>query len=107
MKKILLFSLLSFFFFGCSNTATFTLDATTDHENDLKVFLIKIGEDNSPNGSFTINEREGKFSFSDSIAIPEMHYIVFEKQRENLPVILEPGKITVKIYKDSVITSKM
>ena len=104
MKKLLLFSLLSFFFFGCSNTTTFTLDATTDHENDLKVFFQIYA--NRPR-SFTINEREGKFSFSDSIAIPEMHYIVFDKQRENLPVILEPGKITVKIYKDSVRTSKM
>jgi thiol-disulfide isomerase/thioredoxin len=107
MKKLLLFSLLSFFFFGCSNTTTFTLDATTDHENDLKVFLIKIGDDNSPMAIDSTNVVEGKFSFSDSIAIPEMHYIVFDKQRENLPVILEPGKITVKIHKDSVRTSKI
>lgn len=107
MKKLLLFSLLSFFFFGCSNQTTFTLDATTDHENDLKVFLIKIGDDNRPKAIDSTNVAEGKFSFSDSIAIPEMHYIVFDKQRENLPVILEPGKITVKIYKDSVRTSKV
>ena len=63
MKKILLFFLSSFFFFGCSNTATFTLDATTDHENDLKVFLIKIGEDNSPKAIDSTNVAEGKFSF--------------------------------------------
>ena len=50
---------------------------------------------------------EGKFSFTDSISIPEMHYIVFDKQRENLPVVLEPGTINLKIYKDSIRASKV
>lgn len=107
MKKLLLFPLMSLIFFGCSNSNTFTLNATTDHENDLKVLLIKIGDDNRPKAIDSTNVVEGKFSFSDSIAVPEMHYIVFDKQRENLPVILEPGEITVKIYKDSVKTSKI
>jgi len=98
---------MSLIFFGCSNSNTFTLNATTDHENDLKVLLIKIGDDNRPKAIDSTNVVEGKFSFSDSIAVPEMHYIVFDKQRENLPVILEPGEITVKIYKDSVKTSKI
>jgi len=107
MKKLLLLSLLSLFIFSCSNTSTFTLEATTDHENDLKVLLIKIGDDNRPKAIDSTNVFEGKFSFSDSIAIPEMHYIVFDKQRENLPVVLEPGKITIKIYKDSIKASKI
>tara|TARA_B100000795_G_scaffold240749_1_gene203100 strand:+ start:549 stop:1670 length:1122 start_codon:yes stop_codon:yes gene_type:complete len=107
MKKLLLFPLMSLIFFGCSNSNTFTLNATTDHENDLKVLLIKIGDDNRPKAIDSTNVVEGKFSFSDSIAVPEMHYIVFDKQRENLPVILEPGEITVKIYKDSVKNSKI
>ena len=50
---------------------------------------------------------EGKFSFSDSISVPEMHYVVFDKQRENLPVVLEPGKINLKVYKDSIRASKV
>ena len=107
MKKLLLLPLMSLNFFGCSNSNTFTLNATTDHENDLKVLLIKIGDDNRPKAIDSTNVVEGKFSFSDSIAVPEMHYIVFDKQRENLPVILEPGEITVKIYKDSVKNSKI
>jgi thiol-disulfide isomerase/thioredoxin len=36
-----------------------------------------------------------------------MHYVVFDKQRENLPVVLEPGKINLKIYKDSIRASKV
>ena len=37
---------------------------TTDHENDLKVFLIKIGDDNSPMAIDSTNVvEEGKFSF--------------------------------------------
>jgi thiol-disulfide isomerase/thioredoxin len=33
--------------------------------------------------------------------------VVFDKQRENLPVVLEPGKINLKIYKDSIRASKV
>ena len=36
-----------------------------------------------------------------------MHYVVFDKQRENLPVVLEPGKINLKVYKDSIRASKV
>ena len=36
-----------------------------------------------------------------------MHYIVFENQRENLPVVLEPGTIKVNVYKDSIRSSKV
>jgi hypothetical protein len=97
MKKLLQFSLLTFIFFSCSNSTTFNLEATTDHKNDQKVFLIQIDENNRPQAIDSTLVIEGRFSFSDSIAIPEMHYIVFDKQRENLPVILEPGKITDKI----------
>ena len=46
MKKLLQFSLLTFIFFSCSNSTTFNLEATTDHKNDQKVFLIQIDENN-------------------------------------------------------------
>ena len=107
MKKLLQFSLLSFIFFSCSNSTTFNLEATTDHKNDQKVFLIQIDENNRPKAIDSTLVNEGKFSFSDSISVPEMHYLVFDMQRENLPVILEPGKISVKIYKDSIRSSKV
>ncbi len=107
MKKLLQFYLLTFLFFSCSNSTTFNLEATTDHNNDQKVFLIQIDENNRPKAIDSTLVIEGRFSFSDSISIPEMHYVVFDKQRENLPVILEPGKIIVKVYKDSVRASKV
>lgn len=107
MKRIILLLLFCFTALSCSNSATYTLEANTDHDEDQKVFLIKIGDDNSPKAIDSTIVKQGKFSFTDSITIPEMHYVVFDKQRENLPVILEPGKVNAKIYKDSIRTSKV
>ena len=45
--------------------------------------------------------------FTDSIVVPEMHYIYFENERENLPLVLEPGTIKIEIFKDSMRSSKI
>ncbi len=94
------------FLFSCSNN-TYTINGETDHESNLDVFLVKIGNSNLPVMVDSTIVSQGKFSFTDTISIPEMHYIVFDKQRENLPVILEPGTINLKIYKDSIRASKI
>ena len=46
-----------------------------------------------------------KFSFSDTIGFPEMHYLFFKDIMGNIPLILEPGKINLKIFKDSLSSS--
>lgn len=106
MKKYIYLLIILIFSYSCSNNS-FTLNAETDHENDFNIFLVKIGDSNLPVVVDSTKVLEGKFSFSDSISVPEMHYVVFDKQRENLPVVLEPGKINLKIYKDSIRASKV
>lgn len=107
MKRIVLLLLICFTSIGCSNSSIFSIDATTDHSDNKKVYLIKVGEDNRPSAIDSTEVIEGKFSFTDSIVVPEMHYVYFENERENIPVVLEPGSIKIKIYKDSVRSSKI
>ena len=107
MKRILLLLLICFTSLSCSNNSKFTIEATTDHPNNKKVYLIKVGQNNRPAPIDSTEVVEGKFSFSDSIVVPEMHYVLFENERENIPVVLEPGSIKIKIYKDSVRSSKI
>jgi thiol-disulfide isomerase/thioredoxin len=106
MKKNIYLLLTLFILYGCSNN-TFTINAETNHDEDLNVFLVKLGESNLPVVVDSTKVFEGKFSFTDSISVPEMHYVVFDKQRENLPVVIEPGTINVKVYKDSLRTSRV
>ena len=107
MKRFILLLFVFLSAQACSNNSTFLLDATTNHDDGKKVYLIKVGSDNSPNAVDSTEVIEGKFSFTDSILVPEMHYVYFENERENLPVILEPGKINIRVYKDSMRTSKI
>ena len=108
MKKNILIIFTTFILFACNNSNNkYILSATTDHDENKRVFLIKVGKDNRPIAVDSTEVLDGKFSFSDSIAIPEMHYVYFENDRENIPVVLEPGSIEVKVYKDSVRSSKI
>lgn len=107
MKRFFLLLLVFFSFQACSNNNTFLIEASTDHEDGKKVYLIEIDATNKPSAIDSTVVSEGRFSFTDSIVVPEMHYVYFEKQRENLPVILEPGEIKIKIHKDSMRTSKV
>jgi len=108
MKKNILIIFTTFILFACNNINNkYILSATTDHDENKRVFLIKVGKDNRPIAVDSTEVIDGKFSFSDSIAIPEMHYVYFENDRENIPVVLEPGSIDVKVYKDSVRSSKI
>ena len=106
IKNFYFLFLILFVFNSCSNDS-FSVEADTNHSDDLNIFLVKIGDSNFPVVIDSTKVLNGKFSFNDKISIPEMHYIVFENQRENLPVVLEPGTIKVNVYKDSIRSSKV
>ena len=107
MKRFFLLVLIFLSIVSCSSNPTFTIKASTDHDDGKKVYLIKIDAANMPQAIDSTQVIEGKFSFTDSIVVPEMHYVYFEKQRENLPVVIEPGEIIINIYKDSMRSSKV
>ena len=73
MKKVLLLIIVIFSVASCSKVSTFTIEATTDHPENKKVYLIAIGRYNTPGPIDSTNVVNGKFTFkTDSIVIPEM-----------------------------------
>lgn len=104
MKKILL--LLVIVLYSCSNKTEFTLSVSSDIDSDEMAYLVQYKE-NVPVLKDSMSVVDGKFVFSDSIVVPEMHYIFFKNIKGNIPVVLEPGNINITLYKDSIRSSKI
>ena len=104
MKKILL--LLVIVLYSCSNKTEFTLSVSSDIDSDEMAYLVQYKE-NVPVLKDSMSVVDGKFVFSDSIVVPEMHYIFFKNIKGNIPVVLEPGNININLYKDSIRSSKI
>ena len=104
MKKLLL--LLVIVLYSCSNKTEFTLSVSSDIDRDEMAYLVQYKE-NVPVLKDSMSVVDGKFVFSDSIVVPEMHYIFFKNIKGNIPVVLEPGNINITLYKDSIRSSKI
>ena len=104
MKKLLL--LLVIVLYSCSNKTEFTLSVSSDIDSDEMAYLVQYKE-NVPVLKDSMSLVDGKFVFSDSIVVPEMHYIFFKNIKGNIPVVLEPGNINITLYKDSIRSSKI
>ena len=77
MKRFILLLFVFLSAQACSNNSTFLLDATTNHDDGKKVYLIKVGSDNSPNAVDSTEVIEGKFSFTDSILVQFLVALAF------------------------------
>ena len=104
MKKLLL--LLVIVLYSCSNKTEFTLSVSSDIDRDEMAYLVQYKE-NVPVLKDSMSVVDGKFVCSDSIVVPEMHYIFFKNIKGNIPVVLEPGNINITLYKDSIRSSKI
>ena len=104
MKKLLL--LLVIVLYSCSNKTEFTLSVSSDIDSDEMAYLVQYKE-NVPVLKDSMSVVDGKFVFSDSIVVPDMHYIFFKNIKGNIPVVLEPGNINITLYKDSIRSSKI
>ena len=91
------------FIFCCSSGSTeYTLNGTIDLEDGQSVLLLGVDDQSQLMPIDTVMVEAGTFSFSGSAKYPEMHYLNFEGVRSLLPLVLEPGTITVQAIKDSI-----
>jgi len=104
MKKLFFLSFL--ILSSCSNNSDFKLSASSDISDGEMVYLVQYKE-NIPVLKDSASVVKGNFTFSDSILVPEMHYIFFKNIKGNIPVILEPGNINITVYKDSLRRTKI
>jgi peroxiredoxin len=94
------------FLYSCSNSS-YTLNGSVDLEDGTEVYLVGLDNNNQPQPVDTLIVNAGVFTYESELDIPEMHYIFFEGFRDVLPVVLEPGTISIEAYKDSIRTSRV
>jgi thiol-disulfide isomerase/thioredoxin len=110
MKKLLLVLLISIGLFSFKTIIdnNFTISGNaTGVENGKKVLLQKQDE---TKGIVTIDSAkvvDGKFSFKGVATEPSIHFIELEKVQGKIALILENGKISVAVDKDSLQKSKI
>jgi peroxiredoxin len=110
MKKLSLVLLLSIGLFSFKTIIdnNFTISGTaTGVENGKKVLLQKQDE---TKGLVTIDSAkmlDGKFSFKGTAIEPAIHFIELEKVQGKVALILENGKISIAVDKDSLQKSKI
>ena len=92
--------------YSCSNSS-FTLNGTIDLEDGKEVYVVGLDDNNQPQPLDTLSISSGVFSYEGTMEIPEMHYLFFEDVRDVLPVVLEPGSISVEVFKDSIRSSRV
>ena len=103
MRLIAPYITLTFFIISCSTGSTeYTLNGTINLENGQSVLLLGVDDQSQLMPIDTVKVEAGTFSFSGSAKYPEMHYLNFEGVRSLLPLVIEPGKITVQVIKDSI-----
>ena len=103
MRILAPYIILILFIIGCSSGSTeYTLNGTIDLEDGQNVLLLGVDDDSQLMPIDTVKVEAGTFSFSGDAKYPEMHYLNFEGVRSLLPLVLEPGTITVQAIKDSI-----
>lgn len=103
MRLLAPYIIIILFIIGCSSGSTeFTLNGTIDLDDGQSVLLLGVDDQSQLMPIDTVEVSAGTFSFSGSAKYPEMHYLNFEGVRSLLPLVLEPGTITVQAVKDSI-----
>ncbi|WP_297794874.1 TlpA disulfide reductase family protein [uncultured Eudoraea sp.] len=105
MKKYIFTALLSGILVACNTTPEgYKLEGTLtgELENGTQVFLKKTDETNQLVEVDTTTLENGQFTFTGTSDLPELHYILINRVRGNIPVVLENGSIEVKAQKDSL-----
>ena len=105
MKKLILSVLLIGILLACNtNPDGFKIEGALsgEVENGTQVFLKKTDEANQLIEVDTTTIENGKFEFSGASGMPELHYLIVNSVRGNIPIVIENGNIEVNAQKDSL-----
>lgn len=105
MKKTFFYSLLlSLAFTACNNIEknTFRIDGTTDLPEGKKIFRIIAGPNGQPQTVDTTEVVNGKFQLKGDVDQVDVNFLFIEGTQANSAIIIEEGRIDIKLYKDSI-----
>lgn len=107
MRNLFLFTLLILFVSCQSTSGDYTINISADVEDDHQIFLVNFDESNKPNVIDTLYVKDGLTSYSGVSKLPDYQSLWVDGIRGSVPVFVEPGEITVELYKDSIQASKV
>ena len=103
MKKLIIIIIAFISIYACKDSNEFRVVVSAEGvEEGKRVLVRKLGADNKFIILDTLQVAKGKFIYKGIFEIPELHYFFIDDIRGSLPVIIEPGKINVTLYKDSI-----
>lgn len=89
-------------FIACQST-DYTLNITADVADSEEIYFIVLDDANQPKTLDTLTFTDGIASYTNRIEIPDMHYLMLASDRRNvIPFVVEPGEITIEVFKDSI-----
>jgi peroxiredoxin len=107
MRNLFLAILLILFVSCQSTSGDYTINISADVEDDHQIFLVNFDENNKPNVIDTLYVKDGLTSYSGISKLPDYQSLWVNGVRGSVPVFVEPGEITIEIYKDSIQASKV
>jgi thiol-disulfide isomerase/thioredoxin len=110
MKNILLLfcSFFLLFLVSCSSEpGYYSIEGNIDTKDGLKVYRIIANSNNQPQIVDSTTIEKNKFLMEGKAINPSISFIKVEGFNFNLPIIIEEGKIKVKMFKDSIGSSKI
>ncbi len=107
MRNLLL-TLLFILIVSCqTSSGEYTINISADVEDDYQIYLVSFDETNNPNILDTLYVKDGVSTYAGSTKLPDYQTLWLNGVRGSIPVFIEPGEITVEIYKDSIQASKV
>ena len=107
MRNLFLATLLILFVSCQSTSGEYTINISADVEDDHQIFLVNFDDNNQPNVIDTLYVKSGLTTFNGFAEVPDYQSLWVNGIRGSVPVFVEPGEITVEIYKDSIQASKV
>ena len=107
MRKLFLTTLIILFISCQSSSGDYIINISADVEDDHQIFLVNFDEADQPNVIDTLLVKDGLTSYEGVAKIPDYQTLWVNGIRGSVPIFVEPGEITVEIYKDSIQTSKV
>ena len=107
MRNLFLVTLLILFVSCQSTSGDYTINISADVEDDHQIFLVNFDKSNKPNVIDTLYVKDGLTSYSGVSKLPDYQSLWVDGIRGSVPVFVEPGEITVELYKDSIQASKV
>ena len=99
------FIISSLLIISCNSSNDFTINGTIDADEGSKVYILQADQNNQPFIKDSTVIQNSKFKFAGEAATPEISYFQVEGVNGYVLSIIESGKISAEIFKDSITSS--